>query len=250
MIFDAPGQERGLIASLDPRARILGAVLFAILILFLHRLDALAVSVLASSMLVIAVRMPLANVIWRLALLNGFMLMLIFLLPWSVSGEPVLFLGRFEYSREGFVQALAIALRGNALVLAVSGLVGTMEPVTFAHALERLRVPTSLGHLMLLTVRYIAVIEEEYAQLRRAMAVRAFRMRLDLHTLKSIGYLVGMLLVRALDRSERVYRAMKCRGFAGRFHVVTEFHYRAADAVFAVVLLAAGCGLSWMEWGR
>ncbi len=87
------------------------------------------------------------------------------------------------------------------------------------------------------------VLEEEYGQLRRAMAIRAFRPRLDLHTLRSMGYLVGMLLVRALDRSERVQKAMKCRGFAGRFH--THEHFRAGrlDGVFAIGLAFLMAGL-------
>ncbi len=89
------------------------------------------------------------------------------------------------------------------------------------------------------TVRYIAVFEREYQRLRQAMRSRAFRPRLNRHTLRTFGYLVGMLLVRAMERSERIQQAMRCRGFAGRFHTHRHMRVRAADWAFGVALAAA-----------
>jgi cobalt/nickel transport system permease protein len=86
---------------------------------------------------------------------------------------------------------------------------------------------------LLFTVRYIAVLGEEAARLRTAMRARAFEPRTDRHTLTTYGYLVGMLLVRAAERAERVLEAMKCRGFEGRWPVLDQPHLGRADAVAA-----------------
>jgi cobalt/nickel transport system permease protein len=63
-----------------------------------------------------------------------------------------------------------------------------------------------------------------------------------------LGYLVGMLLVRSLDRSERIVRAMKCRGFRGRFYLLDHFHFSAGDVRFAAAWLLTLAVLSVLEW--
>ena len=98
-------------------------------------------------------------------------------------------------------------------------------------------VPQKLVQLFLFTVRYISVFEREYDQLQRAMTIRAFEPRLNLHTLHSYGNLVGMLLVGALDRSERVNQAMKCRGFSGRFPLFFEYRFTMKDFAFFMALV-------------
>jgi cobalt/nickel transport system permease protein len=45
-----------------------------------------------------------------------------------------------------------------------------------------------------------------------------------------------MLLVRSLDRSQRVLDAMRCRGFDGRLRLLDTLTWRIADS--AVLLLA------------
>ena len=105
-----------------------------------------------------------------------------------------------------------------------------------------------LIHLLLFTVRYIDVLHREYLRLAAAMKVRAFRPRMNLHTYATYGNLVGMLLVRSLDRSERILAAMKCRGFQGHFYLLDHFTCSRRDLWFAVasscivaLLVAAEC---------
>jgi cobalt/nickel transport system permease protein len=71
------------------------------------------------------------------------------------------------------------------------------------------------------------------------MKTRGFRPRLSSHTYRTIGYLVGMLLVRSLDRSERVMAAMKCRGFRGQFYLLDHFAFSRWDIWFSVVAASA-----------
>jgi cobalt/nickel transport system permease protein len=80
------------------------------------------------------------------------------------------------------------------------------------------------------------------------MRVRGFRSRTDLHTLRSLGHLVGMLLVHSFDRSERVWAAMKCRGFRGTFWLLDHFAYTRRDLVFAVVAVVALLIIGSGEW--
>jgi cobalt/nickel transport system permease protein len=57
------------------------------------------------------------------------------------------------------------------------------------------------------------------------------------------------LLVRGVERAERVEQAMRCRGFDGRFRSLTRFQTRARDvaAFFLLTSFAAGL-LLWDHW--
>jgi cobalt/nickel transport system permease protein len=52
-----------------------------------------------------------------------------------------------------------------------------------------------------------------------------------------------MLLVRTLERAERVHQAMLCRGFQGTFHSLAIFSVRREDWLFAFLMLLAMIGL-------
>jgi cobalt/nickel transport system permease protein len=225
--------RRVWLRNLDPRVRIVAATLFALVVVFLSGLQTLALAFGLAILLMLCARLPAGPTLKRMAAMDGFMLFILLLLPFSVPGAPIVEWGSFSASAEGLHQAIAILLKANAIVLALLALVGSLEAVTLGHALARLRMPGTLVQLLLFTVRYITVIGEEYARLRTAMRARGFRPGNNRHTYQSLGYLVGMLLVRSLERSERILAAMRCRGFQGRFHLLDQFAYRPGDAVFA-----------------
>lgn len=231
---------------LDPRARLLAALGLALVIALSERLATLGWAVGLAALIAAIARLnprPLAR---RLAHLNLFMLFLWIVLPWSVPGAPVL--DGLAATQEGLRLALDITLKGNAIVLLFTALVATIDPSRLPCALERLALPDKLVHLLTLVIRYADVIHEEHDRLRRAMKARAFQPRFSLHTLRTFGYLVGLLLVRSMERAERVFAAMKCRGFDGRFHSLRGFTLRGADIVFGVVALGQGCAWVWLEW--
>ena len=123
-----------------------------------------------------------------------------------------------------------------------------MAPSTLGHALYRLKVPVKLVHLFLFTVRYIDVFYKEYKTMRMAMKARGFIPRTDLHTLRSIGYLIGMMLVRSLERSDRIMEAMKCRGFDGRFHILNDMKITQRDRIFSFATALIMVGLLAVEF--
>jgi cobalt/nickel transport system permease protein len=238
------------IGRIDPRARVVAAVIFAVTVVALQDFLALAAGLVLSLAVMAAARMPAGRTLRRMAAMDGFIIFMLVMLPFTMPGETLFSLFGFPASREGFLQALRIGLKANAIVLMLMALVGSMESTTLCHALYRLRAPANLVHLLMFTVRYIDVLHQEYQRLRTAMTARGFRPANSRHTYRSYGYLVGMMLVRALERSERVFGAMKCRGFTGRFHVVDSMSLTPADAWFAVIAAASVAGLILMEYAH
>lgn len=245
----APGALRvlGIIRRLDPRLRIVAAVVFAMVVVGLSSLLMLGVAMGVSLGLLFLSRLPLRPTLKRMAMMDSFIIFMLLLLPFSMPGDPIFTLWGFTASWQGLWRGVEIALTANAVILALMTLVGTMEPVTLGHALHKLRTPETLVHLLMFTIRYIEVLREEYLRLRAAMKVRGFRPGTNWHTYRSFGYLVGMMLVRAIERSERILQAMKCRGFSGRIHLLQDFALTAEDRRFAALFASAMVLLITME---
>jgi len=80
------------------------------------------------------------------------------------------------------------------------------------------------------------------------MRIRGFKPSTAVHTYKTFGYLIGMLLIRSFERSERIYNAMLCRGFHGRFFLLDHFKVMKKDIVLLIILLLPLLGIGWLEW--
>lgn len=118
-----------------------------------------------------------------------------------------------------------ITFKANLIVLASIALLSTTSIFSLVHALRHLRFPDKFVQIFFFCFRYLHVMERELLKLLQAMKVRGFQPKNDLHTYRSYGYLVGSLL-KAFDRSERVYKAMICRGFEGKFWMLDHFRMK------------------------
>ena len=235
-----------LIHRLDPRIRLLAALVLTIPTALLHVQNAALAGLAAGLLLVLLARLPLGKVLARLAVVNVFILFLWLFIPFSMPGTQLLAWGPFTATREGVDLALLITIKSNAIVLALMSLLGTISVQDLGPAMQRLRIPKKLCHILLFTYRYVFVIHQEYVTMRQAMRARGFKPKTDRHTYRSYAWLIGMLLVKSWDRAERVHDAMRCRGFRNCFYSLTEFSTSTTDYAFmtgCLLLAAAILGL-------
>lgn len=231
------GQSPSFVTLFDPRVRMISALVFAVLVVAIDQiLFGLCAFLLAFCAMLFA-NLPWRLTLKRMAAMDGFIIVMLFMLPFTTPGTPVFtFLGA-EASKEGFEHAIMIGIRANAIILMMLSLFSAMTPVTMGHTLFRLKCPATLVQLLMFTVRYVSVLHDEYQRLRVAMRLRGFKARNCFHTYRSLGYLFGMLLVRSFERAERVLEAMKCRGFTGQFPIIDQLQYKARDWGFLTVFL-------------
>jgi len=225
-------REASILTGVDPRLRVIGSFVFAAAVVALDRPLPLVFAVLAAGVAVLASGLGPRRLRQALAAIDGPMALVVATLPFTTPGRPLFSFMGYGASIEGLMSAVEIALKANAVALMALALLGSAELPEIGHALRRLGVPAKLAQLLLVTVRYIEVLGHEYRRLRTAMLVRGFRMRFDVHTWRSVGWLFGMLFARSIERAERIGEAMRCRGFDGEFPVLTEFAYTRRDAVF------------------
>ncbi|WP_425056577.1 energy-coupling factor transporter transmembrane component T family protein [Pseudomonas abyssi] len=173
----------------------------------------LALLLVAGVAVLVAAVLRLASVPWllrRVALLNLFVLLVWLTLPWHWTG------GGLAWNPAGVEAAVHISLRSNIAGLLCIALLAGMNAFDVAAAAARLGMPARLAQLLLLTVRYLSVMQQTRQQVQRAMQARGFRPRCNWRTLEVLALQVALILVHALLRAERVAQAMQARGLAQR----------------------------------
>ena len=239
--------EKSRINQVNPTIRIFFATAYYFIVALSYQFPALFTAVFLSLLMVCLSGLNLFAVAKRLAVVNGLILLIWLILPFTYSGEPVLNIGHLAITRPGIILSAQITLKSNAILLAVISLISSMSLVTMGHALSRLRIPEKIVFLFLMTVRYIFVIESEYLRLIRAIKIRGFRPGTNIHTYKTYAYLIGMIFVRASARAQRVHQAMICRGFKENFYSLYQFSSTRLSWIFSTVMTAALIGLVFLE---
>lgn len=147
----------------------------------------------------------------RLLLVSPFAL---FVAVWNpiFERETALVLWGVEVSG-GWLGFASIMLRFALTVSIAVILVATTGFQRLCSALGQLGVPGVLVTQLQFLYRYIFVLGDEGARLARARQLRSFGR--SGHGPKVFGQMIGSLLLRALDRAERIGLAMRCRGFTG-----------------------------------
>ena len=250
MVAEEFSSGTSLMHNLDPRVKIIVATLFSIVTAIVDRTEVLLLALSFSACCLTVSQLPLKKIMRRLLLVNGFILLLWLFLPFTYPGKTLFSLGPFNASAEGIRYALSITIKSNAIVLACIALLGTSPIFTLAHALRHLHVPDKLVQLLFFSYRYIHVIYLEYGRLLSAMRVRCFHPRSDVHTYKTYSHLVGMMLLKSYDRSERVYNAMLCRGFKGQFWILDHFSLKRRDLILFIIMLVCITALGFIQWAK
>jgi cobalt/nickel transport system permease protein len=248
MIEEPFSTGNSIIHGLDPRVKIIVVALFSVIVAVSSRFLALLPALGISLFLVAMAKLPIKRVFYRLLLVNGFILFLWLVLPFTYNGEELFTIGPFIATKEGLLLAGQITVKSNAILLSMIALLSTTPIVSLGHAMGQLHFPDKITHLFLFTFRYIHVIHKEYRRLTNAMRIRGFVPRTNMHTYKSYAYLVGMLLVRSYDRAERIHTAMRCRGFNNRYHSLTQFSLKMEDIFCLSLMSAVISGLAVLQW--
>lgn len=234
---------------LDPRIKVSLVALFSLVVALTNHWLVLALAQTFSVTLLLIARLDKRKVALRLLIVNSFLLFLWFFLPFTYPGNNVLLsLGALQLSAEGVSFAFIITLKSNAIIAASIALLGTSSFFAIVHALSHFCFPDKLLSLCFFCFRYLHVVSYEYKRLHNALKIRCFRPETSIHTYKTYAYLFGILVIKSYDRSQRVYQAMLCRGFKGKFWMFDHFKMRKSDLISGMVMLLFIVGLVLLQW--
>lgn len=238
------------IHNVHPGMRIVCAFLFSVAGAIASNINS-GLSILISGILfVILARLDFWLLLRRLLAVNFFIAFLWIFIPFSHEGHGLFKIYGLTATREGVELALIITLKSNGIVLALTSFLATMPVQTLGAGMQCLHLPDSFCRLFSFTYRYVHVIREEYTRLHRAAVMRGFVAGNNLRTYRTYAWLVGMLLVRSFDRAHRVWQAMLCRGFNGRFHTLRKFRLCSADWMLLGFVVCVSLGAVFLDYTR
>ena len=149
-------------------------------------------------------RIPLSYLVRRLAIFVP----LVFILSISVPATQ-----GFD---AGWEIMAAILFRSTVSFITVLWLVNVMPFDQLLVTLRKLWVPDVLIATLAFMYRYFFVLWDELERMRVARRARCFGKVGLWFRWKTLAQLIGMLLIRAMERAERVHGAMCARGWDGR----------------------------------
>jgi cobalt/nickel transport system permease protein len=241
----ASGQS--FIHKLDPKTRVVAVVILSFAAALCDNFFVAVLYFIISTVLIIMAKLNTRDVIARIKPLFWFLLMIWILLPITFDGQILYQFSWLKISGTGIILCCKITIKSITILLFFTTLVATMTIASLGNALHKLYVPDKMVFLLLMSYRYIAVIEDEYKKLLRAAKFRGFRPKTNLHSYKTFAYLAGMLFVRASFRAQRVHQAMLCRGFNQKFHSLDIYQANRFNFIFLIGISAAGLILVILE---
>jgi len=241
----ASGQS--FIHKLDPKTRVVAVLILSFATALCNNLFVAVLYFIISTVLIIMARLNIKDVIERIKPVFWFLLMIWVLIPITFDGQILYQFSWLKISGTGVILCCKITIKSITILLFFTSLVATMTIASIGNALHKLYVPDKMVFLLLMSYRYIAVIEDEYKKLLRAAKFRGFRPKSNLHSYKTFAYLAGMLFVRASLRAQRVHQAMLCRGFNQKFHSLDVYQANRFNAIFLTGVFATGLGLVILE---
>lgn len=249
MIQEPFARGKSIVHTMDPRVKIIVAISFSVVLAVSTKPSVLLMGFLFAFLLIVLAQLNIRQVLYRLLVVNAFVVFLWVILPFTFPGAPVLSIGGLAISRQGLLTCLEITVKSNAIVLVSMALLSTSTVFGLVHGLHHLKVPNKLVHLFFFSFRYIHVIYTEYRKIIDAMKARGFEPGTSLHTYKTYAYLLGTLFLKSSERSKRVYEAMICRGFDGTFWVYHHFSFRKRDMMALILMGFYVLLLAFMQWG-
>lgn len=217
---------------LDPRVKLLTTLLFIVCVVSFNKyeLSALLPFVIYPVVLVALGNLPLGYLVKKVLLAAPFALLIGLFNP-LLDRAVLIHMGPVEISG-GWVSFASIMVRFVLTVSAALILVASTGFNAVCVALEKMGAPAAFTVQLLFLYRYIFVLADEALRVVRARSLRSFGGRGM--ELKVFSLMIGQLLLRTLDRAQRIHRAMRCRGFDGEIRTVRRLRLGYRDLLFLV----------------
>lgn len=220
---------------LDPRAKLITTFLFILVVVSFGKYTVLAFIpfFIYPTFLISVGGLPMRYILTKVLLISPFAILVGIFNP-IMDREIIFHIGSIGVSG-GWVSFLSIIMRFILTVTAALILIALTGFNAVCEALSKLGVPRPFVTQLLFFYRYLFVLTDEAQRMDRARSLRSFHSGAMKY--KTFISIVGHLLLRTLDRAERIYRAMCCRGFDGHIRMMTSMKIGLKDYSFVTVWL-------------
>jgi len=245
-----------LLQSVDPRFKLVGTLILIVCIIFVMHVEWILGILGVILLLAVASRVrfsyylkrvwlfvPLFTAIIVVPAMFNFVVpgqLLLIVLNKGQAIGPLTSPWTIGLTVQGVNAAILFVLRTGAAVSLMVLLALTTPWTDLLASLQSLKVPKAFVMVLGMTYRYVFVLVGIAQEMHFALKSRAISPVTRGQFRSWLGAIIGVLLRRSLETSERVNLAMISRGYDGRVKSITRFHSQPFDWAFLFFLLALG----------
>jgi cobalt/nickel transport system permease protein len=236
------------IHRLDPRAKVLTSIVFIVCVVSFGRYEVSGLMpffVYPLAMMALG-NLPLRMIARKVLMVSPFALLIGIFNP-LIDQEVLLRIGPVNISG-GWISFASIILRFLLTVGAALILIATTGFNSVCMALERMGVPRVFVMQLLFLYRYLFVLADEGSRMMRARSLRSFQGRGT--GMRVFGSMAGSLLLRTLDRAQRIHLSMLCRGFDGTVRLLKSMRIGRKEIAFVLGWSALFLGMRMIQLPR
>lgn len=137
---------------------------------------------------------------------------------------------------KNFLNFTSIISKSILSLLAIIFLIETTNFINLIQSLKILRVPNEILNTINLIYRYFFVLLEEIKRMEIARDLRYFGGYIK-RQIKVYSNIIGVLFLRSVEKSERVYNAMKLRGYNGEINYLISYEVKIKEFIFLSLLI-------------
>ncbi len=191
----------------ETRCKLIATMLLIIGIVYLHSLPLLSLTFGIIFIAALSMGLPFIVLFTRLVVILPFFLLM---------GIPILFGGGYPLSVEALQFLLTVTFKGFSSLLLMIIVIYTQSPQEIFNGMAYMKIPSALLSVFFLAYRYLFLFINDLQNTRKALISRSYRHQFSKENMKLYGQLAGGILIKSIDTSETVYKAMISRGFEGK----------------------------------
>jgi cobalt/nickel transport system permease protein len=152
----------------------------------------------------------------------------------------------FPLYLEGLERGFVITLRVLAAVCIITLLSITTPMPEIMATMRLIRVPGLIVDLAEMIYRYITLMDQTAHTMRRAQVSRGGDSLPWYRQVYDLGVVAGVMMIKALDRSTRIYKAMLSRGFDENSAAPPYFEYAISRQDMSVFIWGLVAIFAWL----
>ncbi len=216
---------------------------------FIKDIAFLPILIIITALLFIISKLPFSFLLSRLRYPGMFILAVVILLPF-LTGDTIIFSwGLLQVKKEGCLLMLIVVTRFVCILTTTLVLLATSPFLNLIKSFHSFGLSPIISDMMLLTYRYLEEFSDRLDRMKKALRLKGFNLhKYDHRQFIVVGNLIGSLLVRSYEDSQKVYQAMKLRGYGqNNLHlpqpteVINPSHWIASATVVLISITIVIC---------
>ncbi len=233
--LDSLSHQDTAVHRLDPRAKVIVAFFFIISVVSYgkYEIAALLPFFLFPVSVICLADLPTGYLFRKLLIVSPFVLFIGIFNP-LLDRQTLLSFGEFTITG-GWVSFASLMLKFILTVGAALLLIATTGFPAICMALEKMGAPKIFTIQLLMLYRFLFVLIEEGIRMIRAHTLRSFSDKRI--AIKTFLQLLGNLLLRTIDRAQRIHMSMLSRAFTGEIRLARTLGFTYREMIFLVFSL-------------